>query len=80
MARRLSELRFGERGEARTCDRKGYTEQPPRDGVATHVIDIRSFWCCVLIARQVGVEGSRNGGNVLEDAEGDEPSRKSHHA
>ena len=80
MARRLPELRFGERGAARARDRKGYTEQPSRNGVATHVIGIRSFWCRVLITRQVGVEGSRNGGDVFENVEGDEPSRKGHHA
>lgn len=80
VVRRLPELRFGECGAARACDRKRNSEQPSRDGVATHVIRIRSFGCRFLITRQVGVEGSRDGGNVLEDVEGDEPSRKSHHA
>ena len=80
MTCRLSELRFAERGEACARDRKRYTQQPSRDGVATHVIDIRSFWYCILIDRQVGVERPRNGGNVLEDVEGDESSRKIYHA
>ena len=80
MAGRLPGLRFGKRGEAGTRDRKGYTEQPSWDGVATHVINTSSFWCWVLISKQVGVEGSGDGGNVLEGLERDEFTRKSHHA
>ncbi len=80
MAGRLPGLCFGKRGEAGTRDRKGYTEQPSWDGVATHVINTSSFWCWVLISKQVGVEGSGDGDNVLEGLERDEFTRKSHHA